>query len=95
VRGVSVTVLTESSGSQKITVASAASITKTATVAASALQNGQCVRANGSRDSAGDVQATSITITPAGPSGSCSTGLGGGGRGPGAGGAPPGGGNGG
>lgn len=95
VSGVSVTVLTEASGSEKITVASAATITQTATVEASALQNGQCVRANGSRDSSGDIQATSITITPAGPSGTCATGLGGGGRGPGAGGAPPGGGTGG
>jgi hypothetical protein len=92
VRGVSVTVLTEASGSQRITVASAATIAKNATVEASSLQNGQCVRANGSRDSTGDIQATSITITPAGPSGTCTTGLGGGGRGPGAGGGQPGGG---
>jgi hypothetical protein len=89
VSGVSVTVLTEASGSQKIVVASGTTIAKNATVAATALQNGQCIRANGSRDSAGDVQATSITITPAGPSGTCTNG--GGGRGPGAGGAPPGG----
>jgi hypothetical protein len=35
------------------------------------------VRATGARDSAGSVQATSITITPAGPSGTCVTGFGG------------------
>jgi hypothetical protein len=89
VSGVSITVLTQASGTEKITVASAATVTKMATVSASDLQDGQCLRANGSRDSAGDVQATSITITPAGPSGTCTTGFGGG-RGPGAGGGRPG-----
>jgi Domain of unknown function (DUF5666) len=88
VSGTAVTVLTQANSSQTIKVAAAATFTKTATVSAADLQNGQCVRANGSRDSAGDVQATSITITPAGPSGTCTTGLGGG-RGPGSG-PPPG-----
>jgi hypothetical protein len=46
------------------------------------------LRANGSRDSVGAVQATSIAITPAGPSGTCATGAGG--RGPGRVGASPG-----
>jgi Domain of unknown function (DUF5666) len=87
VSGTSVTVKTATSGSEKITVASAATITSTATVTVADLQNGQCLRANGPRDSAGNVQATSITITPAGPSGTCTTG--GGGRG-GFGGFPPG-----
>jgi hypothetical protein len=95
VSGTSVTVLTDTKVSQTIKVASAAAIVKSATVSASDLQNGQCIRANGSRNTAGDVQAMSITITPAGPSGTCTTGFGGGGRGPGAGGAPPGGGSGG
>jgi hypothetical protein len=39
------------------------------------------LRANGARDSAGTVAATSITITPAGPSGTCATGFGGRGNG--------------
>ena len=95
VSGLSVTVLTQANVTQKITVGTAAVVTKLATVSAADLQNGQCVRANGSRDSAGNVQATSITITPAGPSGTCTTGLGGGGRGPGGGGGFPGGNNGG
>ncbi len=82
VSGPSITVLTQASGSQAggsqtITVASAATITDSATVTASALQDGQCVRANGAKNSAGDIQATAITITPAGPSGTCTTGLGG------------------
>jgi hypothetical protein len=91
--GTSVTVLSQATGSQTITVASAATITKSAEVSSSDLQNGECLRANGSRDSAGDVQATSVTITPAGPSGTCTTGLGG--RGSGFGGFPPNGGTGG
>ena len=89
VSGTSVTVKT-AAGSQTIAVASAATITDTADVTASALQNGQCVRANGTRDAAGNVQATSVTITPAGPSGTCTTG--GGGRGFGGGTRPGGGG---
>jgi hypothetical protein len=77
VAGTSVTVLTQTAGNQTITVATAASITRSAIVSGSALQDGECVRANGTRDSAGDVQAVSITITPAGPSGTCTTGFGG------------------
>jgi hypothetical protein len=77
VSGPSITVLTQANGSETLTVASAATVTDSATVTASALENGQCVRANGPRDSAGDVQATAITITPAGPSGTCTTGVGG------------------
>jgi hypothetical protein len=95
ISGVSITVLTQANVSQKVTVPSAATITKMSTVSAADLQNGECIRANGSRDASGNVLATSITITPAGPSGTCTAGPGGGGRGPGAGGAFPGGGNGG
>jgi hypothetical protein len=86
--GTSVTVKTASGGTQKITVAAAATITATSEVTPAALQNGQCIRANGPRDSAGNVQATSVTITPAGPSGTCTAGAGRGGFGgpPGAGG---------
>ncbi|MEA2657085.1 MAG: hypothetical protein QOI23_2450 [Chloroflexota bacterium] len=88
VSGISVTVLTQANESQKITVATAAVISKMATVSSTDLQTGECLRANGSRDAAGNVQATAITITPAGPSGTCTTGLGG--RGPGGGGGFPG-----
>ena len=88
IAGTSVTVKTEAGASQAITVASAATITETAVVTPAALQNGQCVRASGPRDSAGNVQAASITITPAGPSGTCTTGTGGRGAFPG-GGFPP------
>jgi hypothetical protein len=87
VSGPSVTVKT-ATASQTFTVASAATITATADVTEAALQNGQCLRANGPKDASGTVQATSVTITPAGPSGTCTTG---GGFGPGGFGGPPGG----
>ena len=88
VSGPSITVKPATGSSQTITVASSATITNSAVVTESALQTGQCLRATGQRDPAGNVQATSITITPAGPSGTCTTG--GAGRGFG-GGIPPGG----
>jgi len=78
VSGPSVTVKMAAGASQTFTVASAATITDTADVTQAALQTGQCLRANGTPDAAGSVQATSVTITPAGPSGTCTTG---GGRG--------------
>ena len=91
-KGISITVLTTTSGSQTITVPTIAAVTTTVVAAATDLRTGECLRATGARDAAGTVQATSITITPAGPSGTCVTGLGGGGfggRGGGRGGATP------
>jgi hypothetical protein len=90
--GIAITVLTTASGSQTITVPTTAAVTTTVVASASELQTGECLRATGARDAAGNVLATSITITPAGPSGTCTTGLGGGGfggRGGGRGGATP------
>jgi hypothetical protein len=90
--GITITVLTTTSGSQTITVPTIAAVTTTAVGAVTDLRTGECVRATGARDAAGTVQATSITITPAGASGTCVTGLGGGGfggRGGGRGGATP------
>jgi hypothetical protein len=77
--GVSITVVTATSGDQTITVPTTATVSKTSTASAADLRAGECLRANGQRDAAGQVLATSITITPAGPSGTCATGLG---RGP-------------
>ena len=93
--GTSITVLTAASGSQTITVPTVATVTKNSSAAVTDLRIGECLRANGPADAAGLVQATSIAITPAGPSGTCATavggrGFGGGGAGPPAGGAPPG-----
>ena len=91
--GISITVLTTTSGSQTITVPTTAAVTTTVVASASDLRTGECLRATGARDSTGNVQATSVTITPAGPSGTCVTGFGGGGgfggRGGGRGGATP------
>jgi hypothetical protein len=78
--GTSITVLTATAGSQTITVPTTATVTKTSTTTAADLRTGECLRANGSKDASGTVQATSITISPAGPSGTCSSGFPGGGR---------------
>ncbi len=75
--GISITVLTTTSGSQTITVPTTAAVTTTVVASSTDLQTGECVRATGARDAAGNVQATTITITPAGPSGTCVTGFGG------------------
>jgi hypothetical protein len=90
--GISITVMTNS-GSQTITVPTVATVTRTLSASSTDLRTGECLRATGPADSSGAVQATSIAITPAGPSGTCTTGFGGGfggGRGPGRGGATPG-----
>jgi len=77
--GISITVLTTTAGSQTITVPTTAAVTTTVVSSATDLRTGECLRATGAKDSTGTVQATSITITPAGPSGTCVTGFGGGG----------------
>lgn len=86
--GTSITVVTAAAGSQVITVPTTAAITKTYGASTTDLHTGECIRATGPKDAAGAIQATSIAITPAGASGTCATGFGGG-RGPGGGGAPP------
>lgn len=75
--GISITVLTATAGSQTITVPTTAAVSTTVVASSTDLQTGECLRATGARDSTGTVQATSITITPAGPSGTCATGFGG------------------
>ncbi|MGH7762684.1 MAG: hypothetical protein ACREOY_14915 [Candidatus Dormibacteraceae bacterium] len=90
--GISITVLTTTSGSQTITVPTTAAVTTTVVAAPTDLRTGECLRATGARDAAGSVQATTITIMPAGPSGTCVTRIGGGGfggRGGGRGGTTP------
>ena len=74
VSGPSISVKTAAGATETFTVGSSATITATAEVTEADLQNGECLRANGSRDAAGNVQATSVTITPAGPSGTCTIG---------------------
>ena len=75
--GVSITVLTATAGSQTITVPTTAAVTTMVVASSTDLLTGECLRATGARDSAGTVQATAITITPAGPNGTCVTGFGG------------------
>jgi hypothetical protein len=90
--GISITVLTTTAGSQTITVPTIAAVTTTVVAGPTDLRTGECLRATGARDATGNVQATTITITPAGPSGTCVTGIGAGGfggRGGGRGGATP------
>lgn len=72
--GTSIKVQTTTSGNQTITVPTTSSVTANAAASASDLQTGECIRANGGKDSSGTVQATSITITPPGPSGTCTSG---------------------
>ena len=78
--GVSITILTAGAGTQTITVPTTATVTKTSSASSTDLRTGECLRANGQPDAAGAVQAMSITISPAGPSGTCATGFGGRGR---------------
>ena len=75
--GISITVLTTISGSQTITVPTTAAVSATVTASSTDLQTGECLRATGARDAAGSVQATTVTIAPAGPNGTCVTGFGG------------------
>jgi hypothetical protein len=76
--GTSVTVLTTANGGQTITVPSTAAVTRSYSVTTADLQTGECLRALGPKDASGTVAATSLTITPAGPSGTCASGFGGG-----------------
>jgi hypothetical protein len=71
--GISITVLTATAGSVTITVPTTATVSRTSAATTADLLTGECLRATGPKDSAGAVQATSITITPPGPSGTCST----------------------
>jgi hypothetical protein len=86
--GTSITVLAGATGSEVINVPTTATVTRMSAASSTDLRTGECLRANGEKDSAGAILATTIAITPAGPSGTCTTGTGG--RGPGRVGASPG-----
>jgi len=96
VDGTSVTVQdTSASGgatTTTITVPTTVRVSRVDTVDSSALQTGECVTAAGQKDSSGALQARSLTIVPAGPSGCTAGGGFGGGRFGGGGGGFPGGG---
>jgi hypothetical protein len=58
VSGPSITVLTQTNGSQTVNVPTTAAVTLSSSANAAALQVGQCLRATGARNSSGNVQAT-------------------------------------
>lgn len=84
VTGTQVTVQPSSGSPSTLTVPTTVRISEVEPAGAAALQADRCVRATGNRDSKGAVQATSLTVSLPGPSGSCTGGFGGGQRG-----APP------
>ncbi|MBO0689013.1 MAG: hypothetical protein J2P40_05475, partial [Candidatus Dormibacteraeota bacterium] len=78
VSGTQVTVQPTSGSPSTLTVPTTVRVSEVEPAGAAALQPDQCVRATGNRDSRGAVQATSVTVSPPGPSGSCTGGFGGG-----------------
>jgi len=84
VSGTSITVKTAAGASQMLIVPTVATVSISSTTTAAALQVGQCLRATGTPDASGNVQATALTITPPGANGTCATGRQGLGRPPGA-----------
>ncbi|MBO0769256.1 MAG: hypothetical protein J2O48_11295, partial [Solirubrobacterales bacterium] len=78
VSGTQVTVQPTSGSPSTLTVPTTVRVSEVEPASAAALQPDQCVRATGNRDSRGAVHATSLTVTPPGPSGSCAGGFGGG-----------------
>jgi hypothetical protein len=67
--GTSMTVQVASGSVVTVTVPDTARITRTESAAPGQLAVGQCVRANGQKDSAGTVKARVVSIVPAGPNG--------------------------
>ena len=76
VSGTSITLQPATGAAQTITVPTTVTVSELDTVPASTLETGDCISATGSKDSSGNVTATSLSIVPAGPSG-CFTGGGG------------------
>lgn len=86
VNGTAVTLQEQNGTNVTVTVPTTVRVSKANTVDSSALQTGECVAAAGQKNSSGVVQARSLTIVPAGPSGCFSGGARGfGGRFPGGG----------
>jgi hypothetical protein len=77
VNGTAVTIQPTTGAAVTVTVPTTVRVSVADNVSASALSVGDCVLANGQKNSAGVVQARSITVVPPGPSG-CFTGGGGG-----------------
>jgi hypothetical protein len=73
VNGTSVTLQPATGATQTITVPTTVTVSESNVASASALAVGDCIQATGGRDSSGTVNATALSIVPAGPSG-CFTG---------------------
>lgn len=90
VSGSTMTVQPQTGSPVTVTVNSSTMVTRLVTSSSARLAVGECVTANGQRDSSGTVKARTILISPPGANGSCTfagAGFGGGGRRPGA--SPP------
>lgn len=77
VAGTSVTLRDAAGAATTITVPTTVTVLRSSPATLSSLATGDCVTAQGPRDSSGTVAARSVTVVPAGPSG-CPTGRGGG-----------------
>jgi len=73
VSGTSVTLQPATGAAQTITVPTTVTVSESNVASASALAVGDCIQATGQKDSSGTVNATALSIVPAGPSG-CFTG---------------------
>ncbi|HEY4025878.1 MAG TPA: DUF5666 domain-containing protein [Candidatus Dormibacteraeota bacterium] len=80
VSGGTLTVQPQTGDSVTVVVPSTARVTRLVTSTAARLAAGECVTANGQRDSSGTVKARSILISAPGPNGCTRGGFGGGGR---------------
>lgn len=80
VKGTTVTVEQDTGGPVAVTVPGTARITRTVSSTAARLAVGECITANGQRDSSGTIKARAIVISAPGPSG-CTAGRGFGGPG--------------
>src|SRR5439155_703285 len=69
-------ILTGANGDVTVTYTTTTTITKMSTATLADITAGQCIFATRAPDASGTVQATSLTITPAGANGTCSTGSG-------------------
>jgi Domain of unknown function (DUF5666) len=88
VSGSTMTVQPQTGSPVTVMVDSSTTVTRLVTSSTARLAAGECVTANGQRDSSGTVKARTILISPPGPNGNCTFGGFGGGRRPG-GASPP------
>src|SRR5258705_145969 len=70
-------IVTGPNGDLTVTYTTTTTFTKTSIATLADVVSGACIFATGPKDSTGVVQASAITITPADPSGTCTTGIGG------------------